>query len=95
MRKTPPKVNAALKVFWLALDQKQRTRFAKLAGKTPGSMVQTVYGRRSISPDLAIRIEGAASRMGTELSRTKLNDTCRRCEFARACLGLGNGAKKS
>lgn len=91
MRKSPPYPNTKLKALWDTLDKKQRERFAKASGKTVGSILHTVYGRRGISAEQAIKFERAASRMGHELSRTDLNGACRGCEFARACLGGRRG----
>lgn len=80
------KPNPKLDALWSKLDMKQRARLSRLAGKTPGSMQHVVKGRRGISSELAVRLERAASKMKMEISRTDLNPTCGRCEFARACL---------
>jgi hypothetical protein len=57
---------------------------------TPGAMRQYIEGRRHISPDIAIRLEKATLTLGVDpISRMTLNQTCRRCDFARAACDLG------
>jgi DNA-binding transcriptional regulator YdaS (Cro superfamily) len=71
--------------LWRGLEPKQRLRFAKLAKSTEASLRQYAEGRRNISPDLAIRVEKAASRMQIIpiINRTDLSATCQSCEYAR------------
>ncbi len=83
----PIKVNSRLRNLWASLTAAQRKVFAKHVKSTVGSFKHTAYGRRRITPETAVRIEKATVRMGLDvIGRTELNETCSRCEFARACL---------
>lgn len=81
------KPNPKVLAIWRKLKPEQRVRLAALAKTTAGSLRGNIEGRRGISSDLAIRVEKAAVKLGVQgLSRTDLNATCSRCEYARACM---------
>lgn len=87
MNRKPIRPQPKLLALWRSLTPAQRKRFATLAKSTPGSLRQYSEGRRSVNPDLAVRIEKAGVKMGfAPISRTDLNETCAKCEFARYCL---------
>lgn len=86
-RLNPLKPNAKLAAMWRKMTPPERLRFATLVKSTPGSLRQSIEGRRKISPDLAVRIERATVAIGvTPINRTSLNETCKRCDYAKACL---------
>jgi len=86
-KRKPIKTNPRLVKLWASLDAAQRKVFAKHVKSTVNSFKHTAYGRRRITPETAVRIEKATVRMGLDvIGRTELNETCARCEFARACL---------
>jgi len=85
----PIRPNPKLLKMWRAMTPAERKAFATLAKSTDGSLRQAAEGRRGISSDLAARIERAVIAIGAKpISRMDLNDTCRKCEFARACLKM-------
>lgn len=83
------KVNKRLQKLWHEMNPTDRKLFASLVGKTVGSFRHVAEGRRGVSSDLAIRIEDALRMldMKVQINRTELNETCRRCSYAKACLG--------
>ncbi len=85
-RKNPKPVKQLVKL-WKFLTPTMRERLTRLMKSTPGAMRQYVEGRRSISSDMAIKFEKATLTLGVDpISRMTLNETCRRCEFAKlAC----------
>jgi len=82
-----PYLNKKLLTLWEKLTREQQERFSTLVEKSRGSMRHVAEGRRGISSGLAIKIEKASETMKLTppLSRMGLNETCRRCEYARRC----------
>jgi len=84
-----PEPNKRLLALWQKLEPKMRERLARLAGTSPGSLRQYAEGRRRVNPELAAQLEKSIKLMGyVPINRTQLNDTCKRCEYARRCLRL-------
>lgn len=82
------RISIRLAKAWHAMKPEQRKEFAKLVGKTVNSFRHVAEGRRGISSDLAIRIEKASEKVDMpQFSRMELNETCRKCEYARQCAG--------
>lgn len=87
MRTKPIKPNPKLLALWRSLSPAQRKVFARHAKSTAGALRGPVEGRRGISSDLAVRIERAVVKIHAQpISRTELNETCNKCEFARYAL---------
>jgi MoaA/NifB/PqqE/SkfB family radical SAM enzyme len=82
-----PKPNKPLLALWKVITPDLRRQLAKLARTSSGSLRQYAEGRRATTPALAIRLEKAVTELGFKtIWRTQLNDTCGKCEFAKACL---------
>jgi len=82
-----PKPNKPLLALWQSLTIDLRRQLAKLARTSAGSLRQYAEGRRATTPALAIRLEKAVTDLGFKtIWRTQLNDTCGKCEFAKAAL---------
>jgi hypothetical protein len=88
MKRKNPKPIPKLLTLWTSLTPEMRRRLTKLMHSTPGTVRQYVEGRRTISAEMAVRMEKATITLGVEpLSRMVLNKTCHDCEYARACVG--------
>jgi len=86
MKRKSPKPIPKLSALWTSLTPEMRRRLTKLMHTTPGTVRQYVEGRRTISPDMAIRMEKATITLGVEpLNRRELSKTCHDCEYAKAC----------
>lgn len=80
--------NKALKKWMSAASLEQKEKLARLANTSLGMLYQLSAGDRKASSEKAIRIEKAAAKIGgglPPLTRMDLNETCRGCEYARAC----------
>ncbi len=94
MRQAAPKPIPKFLALWKKMIPASRIEFAKMARTTSGNLRQYAEGRREITPRLAIRIEKVVEELKLPpLTRMDLNETCRKCEYARACLTAG-GKKK-
>jgi len=83
-------IHVRLAKAWQRMVPADRKAFAKLVGTTVNSFRHVAEGRRGISPDLAIRIEKASEKMIERMpafERGELNETCRKCDYARMCRG--------
>lgn len=67
------------------LTPDQLRRLAALAECSPASLRHVAAGRRSMSAEMAIRVERAGKRMRLDLRREDLNSGCGVCEFAKKC----------
>lgn len=67
------------------LTPDQLRRLATLAQCSPASLRHVAAGRRSMSAEMAIRVERAAKRMRLDLRREDMNSGCAGCEFAKKC----------
>ena len=84
--KPTPRPVARLVKLWRFLTPTMRERLTALMRSTPGTMRQYVEGRRSISPDIAIRFEKATYKLGVDpVNRMQLSPTCKKCEYALRC----------
>jgi len=88
--KTVKRISIRLAKAWHHMVPADRKVFTKLVGKSVNSFRHVAEGRRGISSDLAIRIEKASEKMADRMptfNRMELNETCRKCEYARRCAG--------
>jgi CRISPR/Cas system-associated exonuclease Cas4 (RecB family) len=94
MRHAPAKPIPKFLALWKKMIPESRIEFAKMARTTSGNLRQYAEGRREVTPRLAIRIEKVVEKLQLPaLTRMDLNETCRNCEYARACVTKG-GRKK-
>jgi hypothetical protein len=80
-------MNVRLARMWHAMKPEARKVFAQLVGKSVNSFRHVAEGRRGISSELAIKIEKASALLDTRprFNRMDLNETCRKCEYAKRC----------
>ena len=81
--KPRPKPVARLVKLWRTLTPEMHERVAVLMKSSTNNLRQYVFGRRNISPEVAIKFEKATYELGLEpVNRMQLSPTCRNCEYA-------------
>jgi DNA-binding transcriptional regulator YdaS (Cro superfamily) len=83
MTKKPMRRNRRLLTYWNGMTMAQRAAFCKAIGTTYNSFKQVIYGRRSISVEVAARIEQATLREENPIDRAELYPVCRACSYVR------------